>query len=149
MFKTVCDKHQRVSPPGMSTQDTSPKKAARIMLMLAIAFCSAGLMAQTLEIDGELYRDPTQPPGAVLADLPATEFEAAPRFNASSYRLKFIRSGGINPVAVINDRVVTIGDEIDQGVRISGIRAGVVVVEVEGQEHLLSLYNSPVRQDIQ
>lgn len=124
------------------------KRAARALLLIP-GFVAATVCAQTLEIDGEIFRDPTQPPNAVLADIPAATFDSVPQFNASNFKVSFIRSGGINPVAVINNRTVTVGDEMEGGVRVSEIRAGTVVLSVEGQDHLLNLYDRPVRQDIQ
>ena len=125
------------------------KRANQILLrmtaLIAVLF-SASVHTQELEIDGEIFRDPTRPPFAVDA-IAAPTVDGVPQFNLGNFSVSFIRSGGINPVAVINNRMVEIGDEITTGVRVSEIRAGAVVVNVDGQDHVLSLYNRPVRQN--
>lgn len=117
-------------------------------LMAGLALTSLMVVAQTIEIDGEIFRDPTQPPGAVYQESVVVSFEQeVPRISLSNFTLSFVRSGGINPVAVINNRTVTEGDEVG-GAMVARIQAGAVVLLIEGQEQVLNLYRQPVRQSL-
>lgn len=119
-----------------------------LMVMHVMAMTTPLAFAQTIEIDGEIYRDPTQPPGAVYQENTAMSFEAeAPRILLTNFTLSFVRSGGINPVAVINNRTVTEGDDVG-GATVARIQAGAVVLVIEGQEQILNLYRQPVRQSL-
>lgn len=106
---------------------------------------------QTIEIDGEVFRDPTQPPWAVASSAQnamtvAEEVPAGPDF--SLLRLTFVRAGGLTPVAVINSQQYSVGDQIE-GAEIVEIRSGAVVFNVDGEERILSSFTGSVRQPLQ
>lgn len=106
------------------------------------------LLQEILEIDGEIYRDPTQPPGAVFEQAGDGGLQQnVPVISLSNFTLSFVRSGGINPVAVINNKTVTEGEDVG-GATVARIQAGAVVLLIEGQEQVLNLYRQPVRRDL-
>lgn len=107
---------------------------------------------QTIQIDGEFFRDPTQPPGstqtATLIDVASTEAVVAAEVTLNNLSLQFVRSGGINPLAVINSQPLTIGESID-GATIKEIGPGKVLLDIQGIEYELALFKRPVRQAIE
>ncbi len=116
------------------------------LLLLAPGVIYAQGMA--VIIDGESFRDPMQPPWAVLPDSNMTVRgqQSGPRL--SSLRLSFVRSGGLTPIAVINDTQVTVGDEIE-GVPVVAIRPGEVVLLIDGEEQVLSRFTQSVRTSVE
>jgi hypothetical protein len=108
----------------------------------------SALLQEILEIDGEIYRDPTQPPGTVFEQVGEGSLQQdVSVISLSNFTLSFVRSGGINPVAVINNKTVTEGDDVG-GATVARIQAGAVVLLIEGQEQVLNLYRQPVRRDL-
>ena len=97
-------------------------------------------------IDGEMLRDPMQPASAYHNNSGA--LEVLPELpNRSDFSLSFVRAGGNSPVAVINNRSLTVGDELS-GMRIMEIRAGAVVLAASGQEYVLTTFGSAVRTPV-
>jgi len=120
---------------------------AGLLVLMPIA-----VHGQTIHIDGEFFRDPTQPPGstqnATLIDIASTEAVVAAEVTLNNLSLQFVRSGGINPVAVINSQPLTIGESID-GAIIKEIGPGKVLLDIQGTEYELALFKRPVRQAIE
>lgn len=117
-------------------------------VLMVMLWPVAAFSQLVLEINGEIYRDPTQPPGAVFEEAVEVNVEQdVPRISLSNFTLSFVRSGGINPVAVINNRTVTEGDDLG-GATVARIQAGAVVLLIDGQEQVLNLYRQPVRRDL-
>jgi len=121
-------------------------------LALLSGLLPALVSAQTIQIDGEFFRDPTQPPGtaqsAALIDVTSSEAVVAAEVTLNSLSLQFVRSGGINPIAVINSQPLTIGENID-GATIKEIKPGTVVLDIQGMEYELAIFKRPVRQAIE
>jgi hypothetical protein len=97
-------------------------------------------------IDGEELVDPTRPfqfaavsDGASILDLIRT-------VGPSSYDLSFIRAGGDNPIAVINQQQLTIGDVIGGAEVIVIDRSGVTLM-VNNEEQRVSLYGVSVKSN--
>jgi hypothetical protein len=111
---------------------------------------AAPVDASTIEINGEIYRDPTQPSWAVdVPTLGAMAVEAPPAGpDLSRLRLSFVRAGGLSPVAVINNQSYTLGDVIE-GAEIREIRPGEVVFYVNGEPRVLSTATRPVRTPVE
>jgi len=122
----------------------------RLMLVMFM-FVSGLALAQgrIVTIDGEDFRDPTQPPWAVLPDSRLTA-ESVPTTGPrlSELSLSFVRAGGLSPVAVINDTQVTVGDEIE-GAPVVEIRPGEVVLLIDGEEQVLTRFLRPVRTPVE
>jgi hypothetical protein len=129
-----------------------PWAGLRSGVLCAVLLLPSLVLGQTIQIDGEFFRDPTQPPGttqsAELIDITSTEAVVAVEVTLNNLSLQFVRSGGINPVAVINSQPLTVGDSID-GATIKEIRPGTVVLDIQGIEHELAIFKRPVRQAIE
>lgn len=117
--------------------------------------CSAMLMALLISLDaqaevfgGEDLRDPTRPAGASLAaegeGFLAGLFGNATGLLNSNYKVTFIRAGGAEPVAMINERLVKTGDMIGQAEVIS-IDAQSVSLRVNGTVQRVATYNDTVK----
>lgn len=119
---------------------------------LLLSLSHGVVIGQTIQIDGEFFRDPTQPPGATqsaaLIDVTSSEAVVAAEVTLNNLSLQFVRSGGINPIAVINSQPLTIGENID-GATIKEIRPGTVVLDIQGMEYELAIFKRPVRQAIE
>lgn len=97
-------------------------------------------------VDGEMLRDPMQPVSAYRNNR--TAIDVLPELpNRSDFTVNFVRAGGSSPVAVINNRSLTVGDELS-GMRIMEIRAGEVVLAASGQEYVLTTFGSAVRTPV-
>ena len=122
-------------------------KLMLVMLMLVSGLALA--QGRIVTIDGEDFRDPTQPPWAVLPDSRLTA-ESVPTTGPrlSELSLSFVRAGGLSPVAVINDTRVTVGDEIE-GAPVVEIRPGEVVLLIDGEEQVLTRFLRPVRTPVE
>jgi hypothetical protein len=76
---------------------------------------------------------------------PTVEGDAAPQAQAV-LRLQAIKSERGRRVAVINGRVVRVGDEVD-GATVTGIAANSVVILVEGKSSALKLLGQDIKHD--
>lgn|SRR5690554_382725 len=107
----------------------------------------ATVAAQSQYIDGELLRDPTQPAYVMTSEAGVVSGGAAPQIDRSRYELSFIRTGGDQPVAVINNQPLTIGDRVSDAL-VRDIRAGEVVLLIDGQELVLATNSTPIREPV-
>lgn len=124
-----------------------------LIFVLAMAAGTVSAQAQRSQmIDGELLRDPTQPPTAAGAASGLTDLVevggATLTLDRANYVVSFIRTGGRQPVVVINNTTLTIGDEIE-GARVVDIRSGEVVLAAQNQEFVLTTFSRPVREPVQ
>lgn len=113
-----------------------------VLPMIAIAQSSGEVRV----IDGERLRDPMQPITAYRSQNAVQEMPSRLP-NSSEFTVSFIRAGGSSPVAVINNRSMTVGDELS-GMRIMEIRAGAVVLGAAGQEYVLTTFGNAVRTPV-
>jgi hypothetical protein len=97
---------------------------------------SAALSQEQRFIDGQMYRDPTQPLGAQRLQ----GFDGRMTIRRS-YQVSFIRTGGERPVAVVNGTAVSIGDEIE-GARVLQISGDAVTLRVDGEELVITTRNN-------
>lgn len=100
------------------------------------------------EIDGETLLDPTRPMGARAVQ----DGEGGAQSDASSvssgparYRVNFIRAGGDTPMAVVNDQIVTVGDEVN-GAEVLSIKQGVVRLGIDDGETVVSAWSASIRE---
>ncbi|WP_237132956.1 hypothetical protein [Pseudohongiella sp. O18] len=125
----------------------------RFVALLAAVTIGSSLTAQTLTIDGEVFRDPTQPPPSGIA-MQAAEAMAVVAggpeiaINNTNYVVSFVRTGGNRPIAVINDRQLTIGDIVD-GAEIMDIRNGEVVLSAAGRDYVLTAFTRSIREPVE
>jgi hypothetical protein len=121
------------------------------VMALSVMMSSAVASAQTLTIDGEVFRDPTQPPPIGLAMQAAEVLDAGGpeiAINNTNYVVSFVRTGGSRPIAVINDRQLTIGDNVD-GAEIVDIRNGEVVLSAAGRDYVLTAFTRSIREPVE
>lgn len=119
-----------------------------ITLLLLITAIEAQAQSVTVTIDGEVFRDPMQPPWAILPSLNAVEVVSERETLLSSLQLSFVRSGGLTPIAVINGTQVTIGDVVE-GASVVDIRPGEVTLVINGEEQVLSRFAQSVRTPVE
>jgi hypothetical protein len=119
-------------------------KLAYALLLLPLAGLS---QPQTIEIDGETFRDPTQPPWTIATARQSDAVMTPAGVTIDSLSLSFVRVGGLSPIAVINDTQVTVGDVIE-GFQVLDIRAGEVVLMISGEEQVLSRFARPVKTPV-
>lgn len=103
---------------------------------------SAALQSQI--IDGEYFRDPTQPAASTQA---ARESLGVSTAVTANFIVNFVRSGGSSPVAVINQQRLHVGDRIE-GALVTEIRPGSVVLNINGVEQELSVFQQSVKQPV-
>ncbi len=111
--------------------------------------CVLGLLATTLspvarsqQVQPAPLEDPMRPSG-----LPASaDTGTLGKASAAELRLQAIKREGRHHLAVINGQVVRVGDEVD-GVRITAISAGSVVINVEGESSVLKLLGQDIKHD--
>lgn len=102
-------------------------------------------------IDGEEFRDPTVP--VVDTSKIAIQEEDGGllglfnRATAPTYSVSFVRVSSTSPMAVINDKRVTIGDEIDGAVVKEIDRSGVTLL-VDNAETRISLYSTSIKSPV-
>lgn len=79
--------------------------------------------------------------------LPAPAEAGTPgKAPAAELRLQAIKREGRHHLAVINGQIVRVGDEMD-GIRITAISAGSVVINVEGKSSMLKLLGQDIKHD--
>jgi len=124
-------------------------RAITWLFLLAVFQTQAQAQSVTVIIDGEVFRDPMQPPWAILPSINNVD-EVAPETGPrlSSLQLTFVRSGGLAPVAVINETQVTVGDVIE-GAPVVDIRPGEVVLLIDGEERVLRRFAQPVKTPVE
>ena len=108
-----------------------------LSVILACAFFANSVDAEI--IDGENFIDPTRPFFAIQTS------ETVPDLIRSvipiGYELTFIRAGSSSPMAVINNRQVTIGDVINNALVVAIERSSVTLL-ISGEERRIDLYGS-------
>lgn len=118
----------------------------RVRLTIVVASLLFGNFVQADVIDGEDLIDPTRPL------VPAYNGELGQpivirNFVPGSYSLTFIRASISNPMAVINNQRVTIGDVID-GATVSKISRSTVTLTSEENEQVIGLYDTSVKRAV-
>lgn len=100
------------------------------------------------EIGGETLLDPTRPMGARAvqegaggAQSDASSVSSGP----ARYRVSFIRAGGDTPMAVVNDQIVTVGDEVNSA-EVLSIEQGAVRLGIDDGETVVSAWNASIRE---
>ncbi|MEX1199126.1 MAG: hypothetical protein WEB57_14850 [Pseudohongiellaceae bacterium] len=133
-------------------------RAAAMMLMLCCLGAAGPALGQRADSDlvrnigDETLRDPTRPAGAALpessrGEIGGSRLDAGAMVNRQ-YRVSFIRAGGSQPMAVVNDQTVRVG-EVVNGARVLTIETGVVALDVDGERRTYSTWQGEsVRQSI-
>ena len=116
---------------------------ARVACVLCLA---AGMLAAPVHsraAEAEELADPMRPPQVLTA--PAEAGDPAQQA-ATEPRLQAIKREGKHHSAVINGRVVRVGDEVD-GIRVTAISAGTVTINVEGKSSVLKLLGQDIKHN--
>lgn len=121
-----------------------------LLFLLPLAFASNFADAEI--IDGEELRDPTRPfnftgdePDIVSGrrdeiEVPRIDFD-------QNFSVSFIRASSSSPLAVINNRRVTIGDMV-QNAQVIGIDREGVLLSAEGIQARVNLNKRPVKMRV-
>lgn len=125
------------------------------------ALCRAGVLAVILllqvgvasaeVIDGEELKDPTRPMGAVRG-AEARQGEgflsgllgSAEGLLNQAYTVSFIRAGGTDPVAMINDQLVRAGDRVGEA-EVVAIDRDRVSLRINGEVRQVMSFDSSVK----
>ena len=97
-------------------------------------------------IDGEDLVDPTRPFQFTALNDDSSILDLTRTGVPASYALSFVRAGGDNPIAVINQQQLTIGDVIG-GAEVIVIDRGGVTLRVDNEEQRISLYGVSVKSN--
>ncbi len=120
-------------------------------LLLCSSFLNVAVAQnQSAIVGGETFFDPTQPSGRILAatadsDIPAVNLSALLNRN---FNVSFVRAGGTNPVAVINNQRVSIGDQVS-GALVTEINAGSVTLLINGQERVVTGFMDTLKSPVE
>jgi hypothetical protein len=117
-------------------------------ILLSMVALLTSVIAQADIIDGENLVDPTRP--LFASNRPADEVNLTELYRTvvpASFEISFIRAGDTNPVAVINNLQVTLGDVIG-GATVSSIGRDSVTLLINGEERIISLYNTSVKSAV-
>jgi len=106
-----------------------------------LALATSSVFAEV--IDGEDLVDPTRPLGFSVSnnDDDDSFLERFTSILPSSFDVTFIRAGSANSMAVINEERVSVGDNIG-GAEVIGIERSSVTLLINGEETVVSLYDS-------
>jgi hypothetical protein len=120
------------------------KQRASILFIYGL-FCAA---VNADIIDDEELIDPTQPLIATKVEnsglaLPIIFRNIVP----ANYDLTFIRASNTNPIAVINNQRVTLGDVVG-GAIVTKISRSSVTLSTEDNEQVIGLYNTSVKRAV-
>lgn len=134
---------------GLFAQGHRRWLACAMLLLLALPSLSAS--AETF--GGEELKDPTRPAGAAAVasegeGFLAGLFGSATSLLSSNYKVTFIRAGGTEPVAMINEKLVKTGDMIGEAEVIS-IDAQSVSLRVNGAIQRVASYSDTVKTPAQ
>ena len=112
---------------------------------LAFSLPSAGFSAQQINV--QELTDPTRPFGAVelIANqgLDIDLFAGVENLVAFSYDVSFIRAG-TRPIAIINGKTVTVGDNVGQA-EVLAIEKSAVTLIINDEKTIIATHESPVK----
>lgn len=117
-------------PVALSPQLASPSKPASYETIRSAPPAAAPSLALPA-------RDPFRPPAAVASRITFPQADASTA-SAGPARLQGILWGVETPRAIVNDRIVGVGESVD-GIHIVAITADGVVVEYQGQRAVLRI----------
>lgn len=99
-------------------------------------------------IDGELFVDPTVPLTTGTQEDEGIDIDFAEVFRTirpEDFELNFVRLSSNNPIAVINNQRVTIGDVVG-GATVAKISRSSVTLLIGEQEQIIGLYDTVVKR---
>ncbi|MFT6056021.1 MAG: hypothetical protein ACJA2D_000943 [Pseudohongiellaceae bacterium] len=117
---------------------------------VALTFLLVSTQAVAEIIDGEELVDPTVPLAALLTENEGIGLDLSALYQnigPENFELSFIRASNTNPMAVINDQRVTVGDIIG-GATVTKISRSSVTVQIQDEERVIGLYNTSVKRAV-
>ena len=128
-------------------------RAGKCLLLLVLLM--SAVPAQAEMIDGEDLKDPTRPMGVSAAmeaegngrgvgSLLAGLLGGATDLLSGGYTVSFIRAGGTDPVAMINDQLVRAGDRVGEAEVVS-IDRDRVSLRIDGEVREIMGFDSSVK----
>ncbi len=116
-----------------------------LALGLALAISSAAFADI---IEGEELVDPTRPLEFAKGPTAATDLGSLFRnIVPANFDISFIRASSDNPIAVINNLQVTVGDVIG-GATVSSIGRDSVTLLINDEEQIINLYKTSVKSAV-
>lgn len=119
--------------------------------VLAVALLAMAGAASADVIDGEELKDPTRPMGAIRGGqagqgggLLSGLLGNAEALLSQAYTVSFIRAGGTNPVAMVNDQLVRAGDRIGEA-EVVAIDRDRVSLRINGEVRQVMSFDSSVK----
>lgn len=118
------------------------------IIAAALAFLLVSAQTAAEVIDGEELVDPTVPLAELLIENEGIDLSTLfQNIVPSSFDLSFIRASNINPMAVINDQRVTVGDFIG-GATVTKISRSSVTLLIQDEERIIGLYDTSVKSAV-
>lgn len=118
--------------------------------LLTLALSPLGSSAFAEMIDSEELKDPTRPSGAAtlpqgsaLASGLAGLLDTSGLFS-KDYSVSFIRAGGAEPVAMINQQLVSAGDKVGDA-QVLAIDSDSVSLRIDGEVRKIMSFSSSVK----
>ena len=117
------------------------------------ALLIATSMAHAAVFDGEELRDPTRPDGALVEaageeGLFSSLFGSGVSLLNSGYRVSFIRAGGSEPVAMVNNQLVRRGDMIGTA-QVLSIDTDSVSLQVNGVVQKITSFDMSLKSPVE
>lgn len=129
----------------------TPRVSRRQLLAAAFVLVLSSPIASAEVIEGEELKDPTRPADTplVVAEEGGESFLSGLFGTASSllgreYTVSFIRAGGREPVAMINEQLVKTGDIVDSA-EVVAIDADSVSLRIDGVIQRVASFNNTVK----
>lgn len=124
------------------------------LLLTSVCALLLSSVVQADIIDGEELRDPTRPADAVRPASGAQNGLLSGVLNSASgllnrgYSVSFIRAGGNEPVAMINEQLVKTGDMIGEA-EVVAIEADSVSLRVNGIVQRVSSFDGSLKSKVE
>lgn len=114
--------------------------------LFSLLFCG---YAAANTIDGEELIDPTRPLAELTVEDDGLDLDMIFRnIVPESFDLSFTRASSSNPMAVINNQRVTIGDLVG-GATVAKITRSSVTLLIGDDERIIGLYDTSVKRAVQ
>lgn len=120
------------------------------IIAVVLTFLLGSTLATAEMIDGEELVDPTVPLAEVLIENAGLGIDISTLYQnvvPENFKLSFIRVSTTNPMAVINNQRVTVGDLIG-GATVAKISRSSVTLLIRDEEQVISLYDTSVKRTV-
>lgn len=116
--------------------------------VVALTFLLVSTKTAAEIIDGEELADPTVPLAELLIENEGIDLSSLfQNIVPENFELSFIRASTTNPMAVINEQRVTVGDLIG-GATVTKISRSSVTLLIQDEERVIGLYDTSVKRAV-